>query len=77
MSLFTPEQDAYIDHEVRIRKNEETYKDLKEIHKETKEVLKELRQEIHNNFKWTVTMFMTILVAIIGLFGGLLLTRLL
>jgi len=44
----------YIDHEVRIRMNEETYKDLREAHNETKAVLKELRQEISSNFKWTI-----------------------
>lgn len=56
----------YINHEVRLQLLEEAVKDFKEI-----------RKEMHTNFKWTVTMFMTILLAIITLFGGLLLTKLL
>lgn len=67
----------YIDHEVRIRVNEEIYKDLRDLRVETRDAVKELKQEMHSNFKWTITMFMTILLANIALFGGLFLTKLL
>lgn len=60
----------YVNHEVRLQLLEEAFKD-------NKEVMTGFRNEMHSNFRWTVTMFMTILVAIIALFGGLLLTKLL
>ena len=60
----------YIDHEVRIQL-------LQELVKDNKEEMKGFRQEMNSNFRWTIGMFMTILVAMIGLFGGLLLTKLL
>jgi hypothetical protein len=31
---------------------------------------------MHSNFRWTIGMFITILIAIITLFGGLILTKL-
>lgn len=37
----------YIDHEVRIRMNEETLKDMKE-----------LRKEVNSNFRWTITIIL-------------------
>jgi hypothetical protein len=60
----------YVNHEVRLQLLEESIK-------ENKEVMKGFQNEMHSNFRWTITMFMTILVAIITLFGGLLLTKLL
>lgn len=56
----------YINHEVRLQVLEEVAKDTKEM-----------RKEMHTQFRWTVTMFMTILLANIGLFGGLILAKLL
>jgi hypothetical protein len=37
----------YIDHEVRIRMNEETLKDMKE-----------LRKEVNSNFRWTIAIIL-------------------
>jgi len=51
-------------HEVRIRLLEEIAKDTKEM-----------RKDMHSNFKWTVTMFLTILLANIAMFGGVILTK--
>jgi CRISPR/Cas system CSM-associated protein Csm5 (group 7 of RAMP superfamily) len=65
----------YIDHEVRIRVNEEIYKDLRDLRVESKESWKELKQEMNSQFRWTVTMFFTILLANIALFGSVFLIK--
>lgn len=47
MSIFTNEQEAFIDHEVRIRTTEGIYKELKEE-------IRDLRKDINHNFIWTI-----------------------
>lgn len=65
-------QEQYVEHEVRIRLQEQNSIDLKTSIKdnatELKNSMNELRKEVQDQFKWTLGIMIT-------LFGGLIVTK--
>ncbi len=61
-------QEQYIEHEVKLRLNDERFKLQDKNFNDLKHSFKELRKEVHDQFKWTLGIMIT-------LFGGLIVTK--
>lgn len=61
-------QEQYIEHEVKLRLNDERFKLQDKNFNDLKHSFKELSKELHDQFKWTLGIMIT-------LFGGLIITK--
>lgn len=68
MNLFTPEQESYIQHEVKIRMLEGSHARFEETFKSIDNEFKQLRKENLNHFVATIGILVT-------LFGAMILTK--
>jgi hypothetical protein len=61
--------EQFIDHEVRLRVNEECIKDLKQSCKDIRQDIKDVMQHVDNKldsqFKWTIGIMITMFVGLI------------
>lgn len=60
--------EQYIDHEVRIRVQEERSYEMKEIYQDIRNTMQHMDNKIDTQFKWTIAL-------IFAMLGGLILTK--
>lgn len=62
MSIFTSDQEAYIQHEVKIRL-------LQDKHKEFEKIFDRIEEKMDSHFHWTLGTIFALILTIIALFG--------